>query len=177
MKRTTQGRITGCGAAVCCTVLAAAAWAHPAGDKFRGMDTNGDGMVSASEHAAGARKMFTEMDADRDGRVTAAEMDARHGMKREDRQPRTQGMGHGMGQGMAHGKEHGMGGPWMSSADKIASMDTDGDGALSASEHDSGAQARFTQRDTDRNGSLSREEMAAGHAAMKPSKPEAGNTP
>ncbi len=40
------------------------------------MDTNHDGVVSADEHAAGAKQMFAKMDADHDGNVTATEMDA-----------------------------------------------------------------------------------------------------
>lgn len=51
------------------------------------MDTNKDGVVSASEHAAGARRMFEWLDADRDGRVTAAEMNAvRMGVAGDPRQ-------------------------------------------------------------------------------------------
>jgi Ca2+-binding EF-hand superfamily protein len=65
----------------------------------------------------------------------------------------------------------------MKSADKIAKMDTNGDGVLSASEHASGAQAMFSEMDTDGNGSLSRQEMAAGHAMMKSEKKGAEKTP
>ena len=42
------------------------------------MDTDHDGSVSASEHAAGAKKMFEMMDKDGDGIVTADEMSAAH---------------------------------------------------------------------------------------------------
>ena len=35
------------------------------------MDTDQDGSISATEHAAGAKKMFEKMDADGDGIVTA----------------------------------------------------------------------------------------------------------
>ena len=42
------------------------------------MDTDGDGSISAAEHAAGAKKMFEMMDADGDGIVTAKEMEAAH---------------------------------------------------------------------------------------------------
>jgi len=38
------------------------------------MDLDGDGVVTAAEHAAGARALFEHMDADHDGRVTRAEM-------------------------------------------------------------------------------------------------------
>src|SRR4029453_2666323 len=40
------------------------------------MDTDGDGSISAAEHAAGAKQMFAKMDADGDGIVTAKEKDA-----------------------------------------------------------------------------------------------------
>jgi hypothetical protein len=42
------------------------------------MDGNGDGRISAEEHAAGAQAMFAAADADHDGYVTAAEMKAGH---------------------------------------------------------------------------------------------------
>ena len=67
------------------TVLAAAigsfvfAFGASAGDdKMQMMDTNKDGMISAAEHSAGVKQMFTKMDVDGDGKVTAAEMDASH---------------------------------------------------------------------------------------------------
>ena len=40
------------------------------------MDLDGDGVVTAAEHAAGARALFDHMDANRDGRVTREEMAA-----------------------------------------------------------------------------------------------------
>ncbi|HJW45913.1 MAG TPA: hypothetical protein VJ484_05435 [Lysobacter sp.] len=127
-------------------LVAAGAWAggNPA-DKFKAMDTNGDGMISANEHASGVRAMFDRMDANRDGNVTTAEMDASHKMKGGDK-------------GMQHD---------MSSADKIAKMDTNGDGMMSSSEHDAGAQTKFIEMDSDKNGSVSMAEMDAGHATME----------
>jgi hypothetical protein len=47
-------------------------------EKFKKMDTNGDGKLSAAEHDAWARDMFMKMDTNKDGSVTAAEMDASH---------------------------------------------------------------------------------------------------
>src|SRR5215470_10915127 len=62
--------------------LAAPSAVFAGGDKggaeWKMMDTNGDGKISAEEHAAGAKKMFEMMDANHDGKVTAAEMDAAH---------------------------------------------------------------------------------------------------
>src|SRR5690349_3419868 len=83
------------------------AWANHDGgdDKFKAMDTNGDGQVSSAEHAAAVTKMFDEMDANKDGFVTAAEMDAMH----------------------AKSGMHDMG---MKSGEKIGKMDKDGDGKM-----------------------------------------------
>lgn len=47
-------------------------------DKIKEIDTDGDGRISAAEHAAGSQKMFAKMDADGDGKVTSAEMQAGH---------------------------------------------------------------------------------------------------
>ncbi|MDR0183974.1 hypothetical protein [Lysobacter arvi] len=47
--------------------------APPADDPLP-MDLDGDGVVTAAEHAAGARALFEHMDANRDGRVTREEM-------------------------------------------------------------------------------------------------------
>lgn len=44
------------------------------GGHFEKMDTNGDGAISAEEHAAGAAKRFSKMDANDDGKVTRDEM-------------------------------------------------------------------------------------------------------
>lgn len=140
--------------------IAAPALADDPGSKFKMMDSNGDGMVSAEEHAAAVTKMFGEMDTNGDGNVTAAEMDAHHAMK----EPKAKA---GMTSNDAAMERH-----EMSSADKIAKMDTNGDGMLSAAEHDAGAKAMFSEMDTDGNGSLSRKEMMAGHAAMKAEKHE-----
>lgn len=65
--------------------LAGAAFAnhHEGDDKFRKMDTNKDGRVTAAEHAATAQQMFTMMDANRDGAVTMEEMKMHKDMKKD----------------------------------------------------------------------------------------------
>jgi hypothetical protein len=65
-------------AATAAIALASTAFAGEmtSAEKIKKMDTNGDGVLSAAEHEAGARMMFAQMDANKDGRVTAAEMDA-----------------------------------------------------------------------------------------------------
>jgi len=47
-------------------------------DKIKEIDTDGDGKISAAEHAAGSQKMFAKLDANSDGKVTSAEMQAGH---------------------------------------------------------------------------------------------------
>jgi Ca2+-binding EF-hand superfamily protein len=47
-------------------------------DKIKVIDTNGDGVLSAEEHATGSRSMFEKMDSDKDGALTKAEFDAGH---------------------------------------------------------------------------------------------------
>jgi len=177
--RTMQRRVLAL--SVMAVAFAGSAWAHGDKDKFRTMDSNGDGMISAAEHAAGARMMFEQMDADHNGNVSAAEMDAGHA-KMKDRDDDMHGMktgekakadkamaGHDMsGHGMDHDRM------MMSSADKIAKMDSNGDGMLSASEHEAGAAAMFKDMDSNGDGSLSRQEFDAGHRMMmKDRKPDA----
>jgi Ca2+-binding EF-hand superfamily protein len=163
---TMQRRMGIAGAMLCGLTFAAAAWANDPAEKFKSMDTNGDGMVSADEHATAVKGMFDQMDSNHDGNVTAAEMDAAH----QKMKGSMGGMEHKGGQHGAQDRAEHEGhmpmGHGMSSADKIAKMDTNGDGMLSASEHDAGARKMFDEMDADKNGSLSQEEMRAGHAMM-----------
>ena len=84
----------------------------------------------------GASAMFRAMDGDGDGIVTVAEMDAAGGD------------------------------PRLTSLEKIATIDTDKDGQLSASEHASGSRTMFATMDTDADGFLSGDEVQAGHDRM-----------
>jgi len=117
---------------------------------FQGMDANRDGKVTGDEHAAAAKKMFEAMDANKDGQVTAAEMDAAHERV--------------TGQKAKPGD--------MPAAEKIKTIDTDGDGVLTAAEHAAGSRAMFDAMDTGKDGSLSEAELAAGHAKMMKKAPK-----
>ena len=47
-------------------------------EKIKVIDTNGDGILSADEHAAGSKRMFDKMDTDKDGFLSKAELAAGH---------------------------------------------------------------------------------------------------
>ena len=47
-------------------------------DKIKVIDTDGDGILTAEEHAAGSRAMFEKMDTDKDGFLTKDELAAGH---------------------------------------------------------------------------------------------------
>ena len=52
----------------------------------------------------------------------------------------------------------------MSAAEKIKTIDADGDGALASEEHRAGSKMMFEQMDTNKDGLVSKDELAAGHA-------------
>lgn len=47
-------------------------------EKIKVVDTNGDGVLTAAEHAAGSKTMFDKMDTDKDGFVSKAELTEGH---------------------------------------------------------------------------------------------------
>src|SRR5688572_17793783 len=49
-----------------------------AAEKIKVVDTNGDGVLTAEEHTAGARTMFDKMDSNKDGSLTKGELKAGH---------------------------------------------------------------------------------------------------
>ena len=129
--------------------------AHDDGGMFKRMDSNGDGKISADEHAAGAKKMFEMMDSNKDGQVTAAEMTAAHGKMMEGKADHDQKAE----KGMEKGKE-------MSAADKIKVVDGNADGVLTAEEHAAASKSMFDKMDTNHDGFLSKTELMAGHAKL-----------
>ena len=114
---------------------------------FKMMDANGDGKISRAEHAAAAKQMFTECDANHDGIVTAAEMDASMAARGEK-----------------------LGRDDKTSAEKIRVIDQNGDGQLTAAEHEAGTEKMFTKLDKDGDGYLSKQEFAEGMKMMKKDK-------
>ena len=138
--------------AIALAILVPAAAAFAGGDKvdkMSEMDTDANGRITQAEHAVGADRMFEKPDADNNGSVTAAEMDAAHARwSSKNADDKADHVGHDKP---------------MSSADKIAKIDSDGDGALSSAEHAEGAKDMFAKMDTDRDGSLTKDEVEAGH--------------
>lgn len=65
------------------TLLAGTAFAGDGEDKFRKMDSNGDGRITATEHANAAQQMFMMADANKDGAVTMQEMEMHKDMKHD----------------------------------------------------------------------------------------------
>lgn len=140
-------------------------------DHTKMMDQNGDGKITAAEHAAGAKEMFSKMDADKDGQVTAAEMDAMHEsmMKDKDKGHATARTESGPNEEkMADKKAYDPSGTgksmpkMMSSEQKIAKMDTNNDGKLSAAEYTAGSKQMFSKMDKDGDGALTAQEMREG---------------
>ena len=54
--------------------------------KIKVIDSNGDRLLSADEHAAGSARMFGKMDTNKDGKLTRAEFDAGHRTRPADGQ-------------------------------------------------------------------------------------------
>ena len=135
---------------IACTLALGAlpsAFAGNSADKFKKMDTNGDGKVTREEHASGAKQMFTKNDANNDGALTVAELDAAM-----------------VAQGEKPGKHH------KTSAEKIQMIDQNGDGRITASEHEAGTDQMFAKMDKDADGFLSKSECDEGHETMKKNK-------
>jgi len=118
--------------------------ASPMSD-FKAMDANGDGRVSFAEHTASAKSMFDAMDANRDGKVTAAEMDGAY-EKVNGRKATASDM---------------------KAAEKIKTVDGNGDGILTAAEHEVASKRVFSYLDKNQDGFLTPAEFDAGHAPLK----------
>lgn len=134
--------------------LALPAFANDADEKFKLMDTDGDGKITRAEHTAGAQTMFGKMDANSDGIVTVAEMEAGHHEKKSSKLKFWE----------KKDKDE------TAASEKISMIDTNADGQISRAEHEAGSEKMFTKMDTNDDGALSKDECEAGHKAMKKDK-------
>jgi Ca2+-binding EF-hand superfamily protein len=111
------------------------------------MDKDGDGIVTADEMSAAHKDMPT-------GHTTQDEAAQSGRLPQSDQSTRTSDAS---GKPMKSMKD---------SAAKIKEIDTDGDGSISAAEHEAGAKKMFEKMDKDHNGKLSAAELQAGHDKM-----------
>ena len=93
------------------------AFGASANDDPMTMDTNKDGMISASEHAAGVKSEWSKLDAVGEGRVNVTEVDSMHQDLDADKDGRITSAEYESG-----------------SRSLFSKWDTNGDGSLSAAE-------------------------------------------
>jgi EF hand len=152
---TTKLRIGLAAAAAVAALTAGGATLYAQAGGLRGpmkhFDADNDGAVTLAEARTGAAAMFAGADADKDGRVTQEEMGAFHGKMGDRHRGKHQG-GHGGPGGRPGGPMH---------------LDSDGDGALTLAETQSGIDAHFARIDSDRNGSVTEAELRAAHEAHR----------
>jgi hypothetical protein len=120
-------------------------------------DSNSDGAVSLAEARTGVATMFAGADSNKDGRATHDEMMAFHGKM---------GGHHRSGD---RGDRGGHGGGHAGRGDKRGPMhlDSDGDGALTLAEAQSGIETHFAKIDSNRDGSVDAAEIRAAHDAHR----------
>lgn len=131
-------------------VALAGSSADTANERFKAIDTNGDGKISEAEFEAAAVVRFEAMDTSHDDRVTAMEIDA---YKRS-----------------TTGKEKKTAKGWdttYTSSGTIKDLDTDGDGYITVAEYEAGAKVKFEELDTNHDGFLSKSEWDAGFKRFK----------
>ena len=121
----------------------ALAVAAPADELTKMADTNADGLISAAEHESAAREMFMRMDADHDGQLTAAELESLHARFGPVEEA----------------------GPVVAIAERIQSVDVNGDGLVSPGEYEAGAREAFARLDLDRDGRITPGEVHPGQVA------------
>ncbi|HYI40574.1 MAG TPA: hypothetical protein VE053_09675 [Allosphingosinicella sp.] len=140
---------------VALTVGGAALYAQSGGlhGPMAKFDADSNGAITLAEARAGAAAMFAGADSNKDGRATQEEMMAFHGKMGDHRKGGHMG-GHKGGHGGPGGK-----GPMH--------LDSDGDGALTLAEAQSGIEAHFAKIDSNRDGSIDEAEMRAAHSAHR----------
>jgi hypothetical protein len=125
-------------------------------------DADSSGTVTLAEARTGAATMFAAADVNKDGRATHEEMMAFHGKMRGHHRGADKG-GHGDRGG--HDDKGGHAGP----GGKRGPMhlDSDGDGALTLAEAQSGIESHFAKIDSNRDGSVDAAEIRAAHSAHR----------
>ena len=120
-------------------------------------DSDLNGAVSLAEARTGVATMFAGADVNKDGRATREEMMAFHGKMGGHRDG-----GHGDEAG-----HDGKGGHRDRGGKGPMHLDSDGDGALTLAEAQSGIEAHFAKIDSNRDGSIDEAEMRAAHEAHR----------
>ncbi len=142
-------------------------------DDHTNVDKNG-GKITAAQYADKAKATFEKMDTNHDGYVTEQEMDAYHAqmMGKHKGNSKEWSEGDTNAEKMADKKAYDPSGTGksmpnqMSSAEKIATMDTNNDGKLSEDEFVNGAKQRFSKMDKNGDGALTAQEIRDGERAM-----------
>lgn len=119
-------------------------------------DSDSNNVVTLAEARAGAARMFEGADADKDGRVTREEIMAFHGKMAD----------HHKG-GHRGGHRGGHGGSGDKAGKSPMHLDSDGDGAVTLAEAQSGIEAHFAKIDSNRDGSIGEAELRAAHEAHR----------
>ena len=112
-------------------------------------DADSNGTITLAEARAGAARMFAGADSNKDGRVTEDEMRAFHGK---------------MGGHHRRGG-HGGRGPEGEGHKGPMHLDSDGDGAVTQAEAQSGIDRHFGEIDSNKDGSITAAEIEAAHRA------------
>ncbi len=116
-------------------------------------DADSNGAITLAEARTGVATMFAGADSNKDGRATHEEMMAFHGKMGDHHRGGDKG-----GRKGEHGGKVGKG---------PMHLDTDGDGALTLAEAQSGIEAHFAKIDSNRDGSIDEAEMRAAHEAHR----------
>jgi hypothetical protein len=140
------------------TAGGAALYAHSGGPRgpMATFDSDSNGAITLAEARSGAATMFAGADSNKDGRVTSEELTAFHGKMDGHHKG---GHGGGRQKGGHGGPGHGGKGPMH--------LDSDGDGAITLAEAQSGIEAHFARMDSDRDGSITEAEIRAAHEAHR----------
>jgi hypothetical protein len=121
-------------------------------------DADSSGTITLAEARTGVAAMFAGADVNKDGRATHEEMMAFHGKM---------GGHHRGGHQDGHGGPGGPSGPDGGRPGGPMHLDTDGDGAVTLAEAQSGIEAHFAKIDANRDGSIDEAEMRAAHEAHR----------